>query len=87
MVKSGYIITLTANAGASAMGSSTVCGNNVSQPVDDYWADASPLGKGQTGYRNFATDTHGTIWQDTTIAPGGHIAKPILGTASTVPVQ
>jgi type IV pilus assembly protein PilA len=87
VIKSGYIVTLAANAGSSPQGSTTACGNSVSQPVDDYWADASPLTKGQTGYRNFATDTHGTIWQDTSLAQGGHIAKPIVGTASTVPVQ
>jgi|tagenome__1003787_1003787.scaffolds.fasta_scaffold19604706_1 type IV pilus assembly protein PilA len=87
VTKSGYITTLAANVGATDVGSTTACGNTVSQPVDDYWADATPVVKGETGTRNFATDTRGTIFQDTTIPQGGHIAKPIVRTANTVPLQ
>jgi|SRR5215471_5259448 len=87
MVKSGYIVTLAASAGAHDVGSTTACGNNIMQPVDSYWADAAPVAKGETGTRYFATDTRGTIFQDTSIAQGGHIANPIVRTASTVPAQ
>ena len=43
--------------------------------------------EGRHRYRNFGTDTRGTIWQDTSIAQGGHVANPIVATANTVPVQ
>jgi len=87
VVKSGYNVQLAANTGSQNIGGTTVCGNAVTQPVSDYWADASPVTKGGTGTRNFGTDTRGTIWQDTSIAQGGHIANPIVATANTVPVQ
>jgi prepilin-type N-terminal cleavage/methylation domain-containing protein len=87
IVKSGYIVTLAARAGANDVGSTTACGNSVTQPVDGYWADAAPVSKGQSGTRYFATDTRGTIFQDTSIAQGGHMANPIVASANTVPVQ
>jgi type IV pilus assembly protein PilA len=82
--KSGYLVGLAADAAAQAIGPATVCGNAVTQPVSSYWANAVPVTPGGTGTRYFATDTRGTIWQDTTAAI---VAKPIVATATTTPVQ
>jgi prepilin-type N-terminal cleavage/methylation domain-containing protein len=82
--KSGYLLGLQADAGAHNVGGAIVCGNAVTQPVNAYWADAVPIFPGRTGSRYFATDSRGTIWQDAT-AP--ITAKPIVRTATTVPVQ
>ena len=87
VVKSGYKVSIAADTGSQNIGSTTVCGNAVTQPVSDFWADAWPVTKGGTGTRNFATDTRGTIWQDTSLAQGAHMANPIVSTANTVPVQ
>ena len=84
VVKSGYKVSIAADAGAQNIGGTTVCGNAVTQPVSSYWADAVPVTPGGTGTRYFATDTRGTIWQDATAAI---VAKPIVQTATTVPVQ
>jgi hypothetical protein len=43
-----------------------------------------PVTPGGTGTRYFASDTRGTIWQDSSAAIS---AKPIVQTATTVPVQ
>jgi prepilin-type N-terminal cleavage/methylation domain-containing protein len=87
VTKSGYYVQVAGNSGNQAIGGTTVCGNSVTQPVSDFWADAWPVTKGGTGTRNFATDTRGTIWQDTSLAQGAHMANPIVSTANTVPVQ
>ena len=90
VVKSGYKVSLAADAaaGTSAIGSSPVCGVAVTQPVSSYYAKADPVTPGGTGTRYFATDTRGTIWQDST----GAVANPITNAAgvpaaSTAPVQ
>ena len=85
VVKSGYKVSLAADAaaGTSNIGGTTVCGNAVTQPVSSYFANAAPVTPGGTGTRYFATDTRGTIWQDSTAA----VANPIVASATTVPVQ
>jgi type IV pilus assembly protein PilA len=84
VAKSGYNVTLAKSTAAQAIGGTSVCGNTLTQPVSDYRANADPVTAGGTGTRYFATDTRGTIWQDTT---GTIAADPIAQTASTVPVQ
>ena len=84
VVKSGYKVSLATDTGAQNIGGTTVCGNAVTQPVSSYFAKADPVTAGGTGTRYFATDTRGTIWQDATAAI---VAKPIVQTATTVPVQ
>jgi type IV pilus assembly protein PilA len=84
VVKSGYTVVLAGTTGAQNIGTTTVCGNTVTQPKSDYRAQADPVTPGGTGTRYFATDTRGTIWQDTTAAIS---ADPIVQTANTVPVQ
>jgi prepilin-type N-terminal cleavage/methylation domain-containing protein len=84
VTKSGYNVTLAADAGAQSIGGTTVCGNTVTQPVSSFWSSAVPVTPGGTGTRYFASDTRGTIWQDSSAAI---TAKPIVQTATTVPVQ
>jgi hypothetical protein len=84
VTKSGYNVTLAADSGAQNIGGTTVCGNTVTQPVSSYWSSAVPVTPGGTGTRYFASDTRGTIWQDSSAAI---TAKPIVQTATTVPVQ
>ena len=84
VTKSGYTVTLAKSAASQNIGGTSVCGNTLTQPVSDYRANADPVTAGGTGTRFFATDTRGTIWQDSsaTIA-----ADPIVTTATTKPVQ
>jgi len=84
VTKSGYVVTLLADAGSQNIGGTTVCGNAVAQPVSSYRGDAVPVTPGGTGTRYFATDTRGTIWQDSS-APVA--AGAIVATATTTPVQ
>ena len=84
VIKSGYKVRLEADAGAANIGGTSVCGNTVTQPVSSYWASAVPVTPGGTGTRYFATDTRGTIWQDSSAAIA---AKPIVASATTTPVQ
>ena len=83
VVKSGYKVSLATDTGAQNIGGTTVCGNAVTQPVSSYFAKADPVTAGGTGTRYFATDTRGTIWQDSTAT----IAPPITASATTKPVQ
>src|SRR5712691_5542006 len=83
VVKSGYKVSVAADAGAQNIGGTTVCGKGVTQPVSAFFAKADPLTYGGTGTRYLATDTRGTIWQDSTAA----ITAPITASATTVPVQ
>ncbi len=85
VTKSGYVVTLATESGAASIGGTTVCGNSVTQPVAAYFAHAEPVTPGGTGTRYFATDTRGTIFQDTT----GPITalNPTPTPASATPVQ
>jgi len=82
-VKSGYVVTMAADgaAGVLAIGTAAgTCNGSAGIPMSSYWASAVPVTAGGTGTRNFATDTRGTIWQDTTAA----IANPIVAIAGQV---
>ena len=72
--KSGYIVTLAADTGASTVTTaSKTCNGSTAAAVSSYFADAHPVSIGSTGQRSFATDTRGTIYFDntgTTIAAG-----------------
>jgi prepilin-type N-terminal cleavage/methylation domain-containing protein len=83
VTKSGYKVSLAADSGSQNIGGTTVCGNAVTQPVSSYFGTANPVTAGGTGTRYFATDTRGTIWQDSSAA----ITSPITASATTVPVQ
>ena len=78
VTKSGYIVTIGAGSGV-AMTGITAC-NGVT-PLSGYQASADPLTPNGTGTRYFATDTRGTIFQDT--ASMGILTIP----ATAKPVQ
>jgi type IV pilus assembly protein PilA len=83
VVKSGYTITLTAGSGSAPVTTQASTCNNVADAVSIYFASADPVTINSSGTRYFATDTRGTIFQDTAMA----LAEP-LATAGTVqPVQ
>ena len=73
VVKSGYKVSIAADTGSQNIGSTTVCGNAVTQPVSAFFAKADPVTAGGTGTRFFATDTRGTIFFDTAATVGNPI--------------
>src|SRR5207237_1078160 len=78
ITKSGYTVTLAADgaAGVTNIGSTTVCSGAVTQPKSSYFATADPLTPGGTGTRYFATDTRGTIFQDTAATIANPLDQP-----------
>jgi type IV pilus assembly protein PilA len=89
VTKSGYTVGIAADATAGTQDISSpaaTCNASVGQPVSSYWASAVPVTFGGTGTRYFATDTRGTIWQDSTAAVANPIGTPAAG-ATTTPVQ
>ena len=86
VTKSGYVVTLAADAtaGAQAIGTAAAtCNTSAGTPFSSYFANADPVTPGGTGTRYFATDTRGTIFQSTAAT----IANPIVASATVVPVQ
>ena len=82
VVKSGYTVTLVKSAAGADVGAATdTC--NGTQAVSDYFAKADPQTLNGTGTRYFATDTRGTIFQDTAAT----IADPITPSATLKPTQ
>ena len=71
--KSGFNYTLAAGAGAAA--GANDCNGTATQTT--YYATGVPTTFGTTGNRSFATNTAGTIWQNTTnAAPAEPFAAP-----------
>jgi type IV pilus assembly protein PilA len=84
VTKSGYTITLIKGAAAVAIGSiDATCNMPSVIPQSTYFATADPVTLNGTGTRYFATDTRGTIFQDTAAA----ITDPITPTGTLKPVQ
>ena len=84
VVKSGYTVTLAAGAGSAVVTTAgATCNASGAGAVSVYFAKSDPQTLNGTGTRFFATDTRGTIFQDTAAT----LAEP-LATAGTVkPVQ
>lgn len=74
-VKSGYTYTLAAGTGAAA--GPNDCNATVTQSA--FYSTAVPVTWGTTGNRNFATNTAGTIYQNTTTGTPPTNANPIGG--------
>ena len=74
VTKSGYVVTIDKDkaSGVTNIGTTTACNGTVTQPASSYWSQADPATSGGTGTRFFASDTRGTIFQDTAT-----IANPI----------
>jgi hypothetical protein len=87
VVKSGYAVTLSPGTGTNAAipigTSAATCNVPVIIPGSTYFAHAEPVTMNGTGTRYFATDTRGTIFQDTAAT----ITDPITTTATLKPVQ
>jgi len=83
VVKSGYRITMEADAGGIPAGgraigdATTSC--NATAPWSSYYASATPVNFNVTGTRSFATDTRGAVfYADAAVAP----ANPLTSTMS-----
>ena len=80
-VRSGYYITLRADAGATEVTpAARTCNAAASGAMSSYFAEAHPVAVGSTGQRSFATDARGVIYGQTTggiLAPGMAGASPI----------
>ena len=75
--KSGYLVNLAqdATSGTQVMSSVTPCVSGLTGALaSSYFGEAHPVTVGGTGTRSFATDTRGTLFQDTA---GGTAANPI----------
>ena len=84
VTKSGYTVTLLPGAAAIAIGTiAATCNAPAAIPSSEYFARASPVTLNGTGTRFFATDTRGTIFQDTVAV----ITDPITPSATVKPVQ
>ena len=87
-VKSGYTVNLAASttpAAATVTAAALTCNTSGADAVSSYFASADPVTPQSSGTRYFATDTRGTIFQDTALTLVG--VEP-LATAGTVqPVQ
>jgi len=74
VVKSGYIVNVTADASAvTVMAAANTCNAAAADTVTAYFAEAHPITVGATGQRSFATDSRATIYflnNGTTITPG-----------------
>jgi prepilin-type N-terminal cleavage/methylation domain-containing protein len=63
VVKAGYFVNLTPDAGASPVATpASTCNAAAEAPVSSYFAESHPMTPGSTGQRSFATDARGTIY-------------------------
>jgi len=80
VTKSGYRIALTAATGAQTKAAAaTGCGTTVT----GYFAHAEPMTMGATGTRAFATDSRGTIFQDTS----GPVTESAVAAGAARPID
>lgn len=85
--KSGYIVNLAQGAGGAAPPASAPVACNGAVMTTGYYASAAPVTPNSTGSRAFATDTRGTIFQNTdptTVPPDNALGIQIAGTVTPV---
>ena len=85
-VKSGYTITLaaaTSPAAATVTLAAATCNGSANNAMSGFYGTASPVTPNGTGTRYFATDTRGTIFQDTAGIP----PEPLTTGGTIKPVQ
>jgi type IV pilus assembly protein PilA len=80
--KSGFVV----NVGPGPMlnviaAQATVCNTPAADALASYLAEAHPASVGSTGQRSFATNEHGTIYQDTA---GATFTNVFPATATTI---
>jgi len=74
VVKSGYTVNLLAAAGSGVVTvAANTCNASANDAMGGYYARTEPVTVGTTGTRSFATDTRGSVFQDTT---GAVVADP-----------
>ena len=86
VTKSGYTVTLAKDGSSGVTNISSpasTCNNSSKQPASSYFANADPVTAGGTGTRYFATDTRGTIAQDSTAT----VKNPLTLGGTVTPVQ
>jgi len=81
VAKSGYTIVVNVGTGTKLAVQPAGCVDSGS----GYYGSATPLTKGSTGTRAFATNAQGTIWQEST--SGTAPAEPFLVTGTVTPIQ
>ena len=87
VVKSGYTVTLAAATNPAAVQvtvAASTCNTAAGNAMSGYYATAVPVTVGGTGNRAFATDTRGTIFQNTA---GTAPPEPITAGGTIAPVQ
>ena len=77
--KSGYV-TSDAGIGLAVPVTIAACG----APQVDFFSESHPLNKGTTGTRSFATNSQGTIWQDTSGTTFAAIPTAAAGTIAPI---
>jgi type IV pilus assembly protein PilA len=88
VTKSGYVITLaaaTAPAAAVVTVKANTCNASGADAMSGYYITGEPATFGSSGTRHFATDTRGTIFQDTTTVSG--LVEPLTKVPPVQPVQ
>ena len=79
--KSGYVIAVQPDAGATDMlAAGGACNGNTRPTVSAYFGEAHPQAVGSTGRAAYASDNRGTIYQNLSgapIAPGMAGASPL----------
>ncbi len=80
--KSGYVVAIakSGDPGTHDQAPVQTCNGAANTPASAYFGKADPVAVGETGLRYFATDTRGTIFQDTAAT----IANPIPPGTATV---
>ena len=87
VVKSGYTVNLAAATNPAAVlvtAKANVCNTPAADAMSGYYATAVPVTVGGTGNRAFATDTRGSIFQNTA---GTAPPEPITAAGTIAPVQ
>jgi type IV pilus assembly protein PilA len=85
--KSGFLVNLIQGAGGAAPPATAPVACNAAVMTTGYYASAAPVTPNSTGSRAFATDTRGTIFQNTdptTIPPDSPTGILVAGTVSPV---
>ena len=81
VIKSGYIMNLSADTGAAIVAlSANTCNLATLDAVSLYFVESHPAATGLSGQRSFASDTRAALYWNgagTTIAPGMAGAKPL----------
>ena len=86
VVKSGYTITLTAAtvpAAAIVTTGASTCNLSAANAMSGYFATANPVTLNTSGTRFFATDTRGSIFQNTAAV----LTEPLVTLGTVRPVQ